>query len=281
MSEEMKRYHEYHAEAHVFGGSFEHPLPQEVGSQAYVKLHKNGGYGAQRSSGFRLENVCSFRSAYTQVSGNPDPKPGHGWTTLVTAVIEGLNVLDVVTADRIVAQISTEHPLEGYVPKVTYLGTRYENFCIAGDPICVDLDLNFFGGKPADDMPYTRHPKFLENVAKHCDAVHGRGNLPAKLAGRYNQIPRDKENVERVECSLVNKIDGVRAGSVYGNVIDVPDFGLIHLAGVSLMQSNFLPGAGIPQQTTIQMTMVEIQMGCIAGGKVTASDTIINGHTKP
>ncbi|MDE3200002.1 MAG: hypothetical protein KGN79_03690 [Acidobacteriota bacterium] len=277
----MKRHHEYHAEAHVFGGSFEHPLAQDVGSQAYVKLHFKGGYGAQRSSGFRLENVCSFRSAYTQVSGNPDPKPGHGWTTLVTAVVEGLNILDVVTADRIVAQISMEHPLKGYVPKVTFLGTRYENFCIAGDPICTDLNLNFFGSKPVDDMPYTRHPHFLENAARHCEAVHRHEGISAKLAGRYNQIPRDQENVEPVECSLVNKIEGVRFGTVSGNVIDVPDFGLIHLAGFSLTQRDFLPGTRIPQQTEIQMKMVEIQMGCIAGGMVTASDTIINGHTKP
>ncbi len=54
--------------------------------------------------------------AYTQVAGNRSTKSGQGWTTLTTSVIEGLNVLDVVTADRVVGQTITEHPLEGYVP---------------------------------------------------------------------------------------------------------------------------------------------------------------------
>ena len=79
------------------------------------------------------------------MAGNRDVKPGHGFSTITTAVVEDLNVLDVVTADRVVAQISTEHPLVGYVPHITFLGTRFENLRIAGHKVELDLDPDFLG----------------------------------------------------------------------------------------------------------------------------------------
>ena len=99
-----KRYHEYHAEAEALSGDITLPLIQEVKPPTFVKLNERGGYLSQHVENYRLGGIVSFRSAYTQVAGNPDPKPDHGWNTLTTSVIEGLNVLDIVTADRIVAR---------------------------------------------------------------------------------------------------------------------------------------------------------------------------------
>src|SRR5260221_9555423 len=104
------RTHTFHAEASVLEAQLRRPLQQEVLPQAYVKLPFHGGYLSERAENYRLEGVISFESAYTQVAGNPSPKPGHGWVTLATSAIEGLNILDVVTPDRLGAQISTEHP---------------------------------------------------------------------------------------------------------------------------------------------------------------------------
>src|SRR5438270_3033918 len=100
------RTHTYHAEAGVLHARLQLPLAQDVKPQAFSKLPERGGYLSQHAHNFRVEGVISFRSAYTQVAGNEDVKPGHGFSTITTAVIEHLNVLDVVTADRVVAQIS-------------------------------------------------------------------------------------------------------------------------------------------------------------------------------
>ena len=281
MSEEIKRHHEYRAEASAFGGKLELPLSSHVPPQASVSLPACGGYVAQNAGPFQVGNVCSFRSAYTHVGGNRDTKDGHGWSTLVTAVIEGLNVLDVITADRIVAQIGTEHPREGYVPSVTFLGTRYDNFRIAGEPVDVDLDLSLFGYKPANDMPYTRDKEFMNKVAQQHEAMRAHRDLPAKVAEHYNRVPRNQENVERIECSLVSKIEPICPGRVYGNAIDIPNFGLVMLGELSLVQSQFVPGSSTPMVTTIQLTMLSLEMGCIGAGKITVSSAITNGHTKP
>src|SRR5580704_19357043 len=173
MPEEQKRYHVYEAEAEALSGHLTLPLIQAVAPPTFVKLNERGGYVSQHAENYRLGGVVSFRSAYTQVGGNPDVKVEHGWNTLTTAVVEGLNVLDVVTADRIVCQISTDHPLVGYVPTVTFLGTRIENLRIAGKEVDVDLNLDFLGPKPAKDAPYLKDAGFRARVEKQYAGIRG------------------------------------------------------------------------------------------------------------
>src|SRR5579863_1502202 len=165
MPDEQLRHHIYAAEAEALSGNLTLPLIQEVKPPTYVKLNEQGGYVSQQVENYRLGGVLSFRAAYTQVAGNPDTKPDHGWNTLATSVIEGLNVLDIVTADRIVCQISTDHPLVGYIPTVTFLGTRFENLRIAGHQLKLDLNLDMLGPKPKKDAGYFSDRDFQQRVA--------------------------------------------------------------------------------------------------------------------
>jgi hypothetical protein len=161
MADVIERTHHHHAEAKALHGDFLLPLKHTIEPQALVALEKKGGYLAQEALPFRSEGIVSYRAAHTQVAGNKDVKPGHGWSTISTAVVEGLNILEVITADRVVAQVFAEHPLEGYVPAISFLGTRFENLKIAGVPIDVKLDIDIFGDKPGGDMHYTGHEPFL------------------------------------------------------------------------------------------------------------------------
>lgn len=281
MPEEVKRHHTYHAEAQVLQGHLRLPLVQEIKSQAYAKLSEEGGYIAQHESDYRLESVISFRSAYTQVAGNPGLKPGHGWATLATSVVEGLNILDVVTADRVVAQVSLDHPVEGYVPFITFLGTRFENLRIAGHPVKLDLDPDLLGSKPENDAPYTGSSAFLDKVARQHEQVQKHPNLLEELLQRYTGFSRDAENPEAVECSLVNQADGSYPGQCHGHVIHVPDFGTICLANVRLEQSDYKPGTGIPRKTLVHLSMMDVKMGCVAEGSTGVGVIKTNGTTMP
>jgi hypothetical protein len=281
MPEQLSRTHTYHAEATVLHGDLHHPLIQEIKPQTNVKLSPRGGYLSEHAEPYRLEGIISFKKAYTQTGGNPDPKPGHGWSTLSTSVIEKLNVLEVVTADRVVAQIGTDHPLEGYVPTITFLGTRFENLRIAGHPVNIDIhpDPSFLGDKPEDDGAYTRHPGFLERVARHFERIRSGDNVPAPVLERYNQPVTSSDGVERLECSLVNQVDGPYPGRSFGHVIHVPGFGYIHLAVLRIEHSDF--EKGVPKKTLFDLTMIELEMGCIGGGRSGIGNTIINGSTQP
>jgi hypothetical protein len=281
MSETPKRTHYYQAEAEALSGKLTSPLAQEIKPPTYVKLSEQGGYLSQHVDNYRLGGVVSFRSAYTQVGGSLESKPDHGWNTLTTAVIEGLNVLDVFTADRIVTQISTDHPLVGYVPTVTFLGTRFENLRIAGYPVELDMDLDILGPKPKKDAPYASDRDFIERVVAQRDRINSLKDVPADVSARYNRLPAITSNQGSVKCSLVNRVEGAYPGRSFGNAIDVPNFGKIYLASLTLEQSDFNAKSGTPKKTTISLTMIEMQMGCVGDGTVLGGGGKTNGGTVP
>jgi len=279
MAAKIQRHHLHHAEAYVLEAQLNLPFSQKLAPHTHSKLNPQGGYTSQHSENFRLGAVFSFRSAHTHVAGNLDDKADHGWNTLSTCVIEGLNVMEVVTADRIVAQVSTDHPLKGYVPRVTFLGTRFENLRIAGYPVDLDIDLNILGPKPANDAPYTSDAGFIGRVTTQYKRIQGQQNLPAQVSKRYNQLPSSSANRESLECSLVNQVKGSFPGRSFGHVIDVPDFGKIHLGVLSVEQAEF--EKGVPKKTTIRLDMLRLEMGCIISGEGLGGSTINNGTTKP
>ena len=273
------RTHSYHAEAIALHGDLQTPVLQKIHPQLYASLPIEGGYSSQDSHGYRLEGAISFLSAHTQVAGNVESKPEGGWHTLVTSVVEGLNVLDVVTADRVVAQISTNHPQIGYVPKINFLGTRFENLRITGHPVKLHLDLDFLGPKPAGDAPYTRAQAFMQSVATQRSQILAASNLPAAISNRYSQAPSSSADLPSLECSLVTHTEGGYPGQSFGHVIDVPGFGKIYLAVLRLEQGGF--NKGIPKTMLVNLTMIELEMGCVGSGSATFCQSKINGRNDP
>ncbi len=275
------RTHLYNAQATILSGSLTLPLVHQIRPQARVDLPQEGGYHSQRAENYRLEGVISFRSAYTQVAGNRSTKPGQGWTTLTTTAIEGLNILDVLTADRIVGQTITEHPLVGYVPSVNFLGTRFENLRIAGHPLSLDLDLGILGPKPANDGSYAHDPGVAQRTTAQYKRMLDDRALPAQLRERYNQLLSTVGSPEKVECSLVNRAIGGQVGQSFGHVIDIPDFGKIILGKVTVTCEDFKPGTTTPRKTTIHLTMVDLELGCAVAGGGSLGSGSTNGGTAP
>ena len=272
--------HHYHAEASALHGHLDLPLNAPVKPQAYVKVAEKSGYLSERASDFRLEGIVSFRSAYTQASGHAETKPGHGPVTLATSVVEGFNVLDIVTADRIVAQIMTEHPPKRYVPNVTFLGTRFVNLQSAGHRIDVDLDTEIFGGKADEEVPHSRG-KFGNDAAQQREKLLGMSELPSEVRDRYNQSPSDSASRRPIECSLVQQVNGSCPGRQFGHVIDIPHFGKVYLAVVRLTE--WIPDPPPKLQaprTQVELTMIYIKMGCATSGNLSGGNSIVNGGTK-
>jgi hypothetical protein len=282
MTDVNVRTHQYNAEATVLSGHLRLPLEQQIKPQAHAILPAEGGYLSQRTDEYRIESVLAYRSAYTQVAGNRSTKPAQGWSTLVTTVIEGLNVLDIVTADRIVGQTILEHPLEGYIPSISFLGTRFENLRIAGHPIDVDLDTSFVGAKPANDALYTRDASLVARVMSQLNRISERHDLPPDLRERYNRLSSALGTPqEEIECSLVNRVTGAYPGLSFGHVITVPDFGTVTLGKVTIKHEDYATESGIHKKTTVRLTMIDLHMGCLADGDVPVGTGSANGTTSP
>jgi hypothetical protein len=282
MSNGQPRTHHFTGVAEVLSAQLQLPLLQDVNPQAYVTLPDQGGYLSEQAQNYRLEGVLSFQTAYTQVAGSLGIKSGHGWTTVVTSVVTGLNVLDVVTADRVVAQVSTEHPLDGYVPSVTFLGTRFENLRIGGKDVNPVLDLGICGAKPDNDGLYILDDSFLGRVSQQYAQINSASGVPAALQQRYNaallnpvtiqaqmQAASGQDDKPAIECSLVDGVASDVTGSAFGHVIVVPGFGTVSLAELTVDDDSF------------HLTMISLDLGCLADGKAKICDTIVNGRTVP
>lgn len=268
----------YDARAFALEGDLQLPLRAEIKPQAFLDLPEVGGYVSQHQCDYRLEGIISYRSAYTQVAGNQDLKEGHGRVTLATAVLEDFNILDVVTADRVVAQISAEHPPDEDIPEITFLGTRFDNLRIAGHPVEPELDLDFFGAKPDNDAPWSSNRDLRERVAAQAEAIRRQSNLPADVAERYNRTPSDSGSQVSIECSLVQHAKVPSPGRTFGHVIDIPHFGRVYLATVRLVETPDKKTGRI--STLYKLTMIEAKMGCIANGSASAGNAVTNGGTK-
>jgi len=281
MPEVNERTHNYDAEAMVLSGHLKLPLSQPIEPQTHSKLTAKGGYVSQRSDAYQLESVISIRSAHSHVAGNKSNKPGEGWNTMTTTVVEGLNVMEVLTADRIVGQTITHHPLKGYVPSISFLGTRFENLRIAGIPVELEWDQEIFGSTPVNDVSYALDPGVLSRVSRQYDRILQNKNLPAALQERYNQLSSTLGSAEAVECSLVNRVSGLFPGTIAGNMVTIPGFGTITLAKLTVKQEDPIESAKTHKKTTFTLTMIDLNLGCVIEGLMSIGGGTSNGDSVP
>src|SRR6202046_1559108 len=145
MASNVNKVHYFHAEANSFGGFIEQPIKQQVPAQASASLAAVGGHVTNRTEAFNFQGIVSCSGAYTRVSGRHLETDGTP-STLVTSVVEGLNLLEIVTADRVVAQVSIEHPATGGDPVVTFTGSRFEGLKIGGQDASLTLNSSLLDG---------------------------------------------------------------------------------------------------------------------------------------
>src|SRR5258708_34293773 len=130
-----KRAFPYHASAHALSAQFPRPIQPLIEVQAATALPTIGGHGNARVDDFRLNHLVSFKAGYTHVSGSEHREGDKVFhTTLVTATLEGMNFLDVVTADRLVARIASYHVYEDEQSHYSFVETKFDNLRIVGFP---------------------------------------------------------------------------------------------------------------------------------------------------
>ena len=251
-----KTYH-YNAQGHGWSAQFERPIQKLIEVQAAASLPKIGGHGNSRVNKFKFEEFVSFESAYTHVSGSQN-KADSSYTTLVTATIEGLNVLDVVTADRIVSRLSAEHPAEHHEPQIVMLGSKFENLRIAGCPVEAELNHDLF--MKLDTFAAIR--KELESNADF--------RKMAEDPYQTGQARKISETHGVVLCSLIKNMKTSCPGVTrHGHAFVIPQFGKVFLGEV------------LAQHGTRTLTMLRLELGSPITATATASETAVNGHPWP
>jgi hypothetical protein len=254
-----KKVFHYHASAHALSGQFTRPVQQLIEVQAATTLPTIGGHGTARVDDFRFREFVSFKSGYTTVSGSElreGDKVFH--TTLVTATLEGLNFLDVITADRVVARISSYYVLEEEQPHFSFAGAKFENLRVAGYPVEIEFNERLF----ADLTTLDKVKKELETDKEFRKMAEDPFQTGKKLK------PGDGDG--EILCSLVKNMKTSAPGvKTEGHALSIHHFGRVYVAETLI---------GHCKRT---LTMLRFELGSPVSGISTAAQVVGNGEPWP
>jgi hypothetical protein len=255
----IKKTYIHTAHGYGFSARIDRPFEHLVDVHAGSTLPTTGGFETSRTENFRLKEIISYRAAYSVVGSSRNPKDDT-YNSSVTATIEGLNILDMVTADRIVARVTSKQRLDEEEPTILSIGSRFENLRIAGCPVQVDLDNELFtrlGTYAAFKQEYTENQQSREMMQGRFLWGKPKADVPEFLRERYNWFASDDfpESKGIVLCSLVKDVKTTCSElRRYGNVIVVPHFGKIYLAEFQL------------QRHERELAMLRVELGSAVGG---------------
>lgn len=283
----------YHASAYGLAAEIERPVRQSVHTQAPSVLSSSGGRGSNRADKFSLPPFIAFDAAYTEVGGSYD-EAHNKHTTYATAVVEGLNIADVVTADRVVARMAVYSPEVGddqgeHSYDIT--GSHFDNLRIAGHHIDVKLATHVFHehdtyskfqtacnkGTTEKLLPWgAQDDKRLDELEKFEEQYHALAGL-GQRAKQWKKRKKRKTTTDQCSaywCAAAGHLDladHVKETELknFGSIIVVPKFGVIRLAEMIVSKEHR------------SLTMFRVEMCSAAGGSGTGSGTGGGGGAPP
>jgi hypothetical protein len=254
----MKSKFLYHAEAVAASGHITLPYQESIEIQASAALPPCGGHGTSRSENFRHRNVFSFHHAESHVVGSYSAKDkAHG--SLSSVVVEGINIMNVVTCDRLVMRLTSKHDDAGGEPSFMIHGSHLHNLKIAGHQIDIPLATDLF----CENSTWTKLTKSFKSDARSKKEMQAL----TLLEGEGDNLPESKGmlgfTLARIPAALPG---GLRRN---GHGIYVPHFGTIYV------------GEFFVSRTTRRLMMLKVELGCSVEGGIGIGSGEGNGSSWP
>lgn len=236
----------FHALAHALAGEFRHPLWSIIPARASAALSTIGGHAIAEERAFHFQDFVCFKSAHTVVSGKR--RRDETFVTHASTVVKGLNILGVVTADRIVARLTSVHDPDQPEGHIIAEDSRFEGLKVNDKEVKVTLRHDLL-------VKY----KTFDNLAKGIAGDEKSGKIVALDEKRKVAL-----------CSLVEKIEPKIEGvDSKRHVIEVRNFGKIFLAEIFAS----------PGMRTL--TMLRLELGSPHVADLTVGQTTTNGQPWP
>lgn len=237
----------FHAGGTAFSATYERPVPYHVPAQAAVSLPTIGGHAHAQADDFEVPRLVRIKRSHSHVSGSYQDETTA--TSQATSMAEGINVMDVVTADRITARLTSEHKLNAPEAEILAFGSGFQNLRIAGYDFTIKLRLGLL-----------QDCKTFEALDERVASEQKR----AKIAGTQNKVGL---------CSLVEEIitdfPGLSAEEKKKHTVKIPHFGTISFAELL-----FMPG-------TKTLTMMRLNLGSPEHGTAFITEATVNGPQYP
>jgi hypothetical protein len=258
------RFYALRADASAVGGYLDEVIP----TLAPVSLSAVGGFSMARSEAFTLDEIVSCSSAYTRVSGRAHAADGSS-SILVTAVVEGLNILEVVLAERVVAQVSITIRPERGPPLISLAGSGFQGLRLAAHDCRARLNPDLQQtqgdqGGPGQALTLGDIHRAASAQAEKLLACfknaqdedgyqwalnrHGWMSSDSHPAGRHNAL-----------CSLVDGLEVAGPIRCCGHIVQIPEFGRIIL------------GELLVERDSVQLLAIRAELGCAVAGQVGAA----------
>jgi len=205
----------YHALTSGLSGRITLPFDAAIPEQASVTLPDDGGYVSARVDNFNFRDLITFDRAYSFAAGSFSEK-NKAFDATCAVTIEGLNIFNVITADRIVARISSSHPKNGDEPFIAPIGSSFENFRVAGRKIEMDLAIDTFTefGTASGFRAACANTDLNGSVEQHVLGTSPNGEIL---------------------CTLVRGIEGGgKEIGIDGHVITIRDFGVVRIGELTI-----------------------------------------------
>lgn len=257
----------FQADASAVGGFLEVPDRKLIPTVAPVSLPPVGGFAMARSDRFNLDEIVSVAAAYTRVTGVVESKDG-SIEIQTTAVVEGLNILEVVTAERVVTQVSISLPQRGSCIDISLAGSRFEGLRLAGCDAHPALNQALMF--PAAPQPGRRLALTWPDVLKAAQSQAKQliGSFQASTDGNAQQWAQDRyggvnSNAPpqggRLLCSLFDGFGARGPFQSYGHIVVIPGFGRVHFGELFLSRSY------------VRLVAIRAELGCPVTGKISVS----------
>lgn len=244
----------YHASVMGVSGRITHPFDEVLPAQASLALPQDGGFGRISVNRFCFQGILSFEAAHALVSGSFSERD-RTFDTTAMVTIEGLNILNMVTADRVVARIASSHhenPDRGHF--ITPLGSYIENLRIAGYPVTLDLATDTFHRLHNAGMVREAYARNTDGFGDEFDTLPRLGKSGVAEPGGVTA------------CSLVRTIEGLPEElQPRGNVIQIRGLGGIRLAEFIMTDSER------------SITMISVDLGSTPTGSGAVGGASGNG----
>lgn len=236
----------FHAHGHAFSGEFRHPLWSIIPAQASATLPTIGGHAIARVENFHYQDFVCFKSAHTNISGKR--RRDERFVTHASTVVTGLNILGIVTADRIISRLTSVHSPKEPEGHIIAEDSRFDGLKINGEDVKVIL----------------RHELLVK-----CKTFH---DLTKGIAGdmKSGKMVAVDENRQVAICSLVEKIETKLKGvDAKQHLIEVKNFGKIYLAEI------------FAEPGTRTLTMLRLELGSPHSADIVSAQTTTNGQPPP
>ncbi|MDE3199254.1 MAG: hypothetical protein KGN84_23085 [Acidobacteriota bacterium] len=257
----MPTRYRYKGSAYAAAGILHTPCHEIIPTQASANLADFGGHGQAHVEMFRHRDILHFDHAHSEVSGSRSHRdePGATHSTLVRTTIDKLNILGMVTADKVVAHLVSTYKEGEDEASVRLVGSRFENLKIAGIPVKVCYSLDVLDG-------HHRHSKLKEafGVNEKVRALFGSHELyrkaPPEVKRFLDPPPAAGDEMPHYDgVSVVSIVKELKpdceAFECHGHVIHLEGFGTIRLGEVRICRK------------TRHLSMIQIKLGCPVEGE--------------